>query len=106
MQGGWGAQHRSDIGRSFLGRFREVMLALMFFGDANPRVGSKIFQIVDPVRAMAHFPAELETVSRKKPRGREAATLRPGWPKRCRAQTGNPPEGKPWRYPTRSSSPA
>src|SRR5580704_12932334 len=35
----------------------EPVLALMSFGGARERAGSKFFQIVDPRRAVAHFPS-------------------------------------------------
>src|SRR5215468_3616316 len=67
MQGGWGAQHRSDIG-NFL--FWPVE-----FGDSGLDTHwccglgggfNVFFENVDPPQRMAHFSAQLEAVSRSK----------------------------------------
>jgi hypothetical protein len=66
MQGGWGAQHRSDMQLSFFGLSSSGILVSTDIGVAASGKVQCFFENVDPMRPMTHFPAQLEAVSRPK----------------------------------------
>jgi hypothetical protein len=79
MQGGWGAQHRSDLGNFLFGLSSPGILVSTDIGVAAWAEGSMFFENVDPMRPMTHFPTQLEAISwpKREPMHRRMAQSAP-----------------------------